>query len=72
MSNTFQEIDTDEDGKAPEHLKKEIMSEVDSIRNGMAVMLLYVGHFFSTAFAAISSDNSPKSNKSDSTNSIEE
>ena len=59
MSNPF--LDIDSDAKAPEALKKALVSEIDTIRSTMELVTLYVGHFFSVA-GEIFSDNPPPSN----------
>jgi hypothetical protein len=61
MPNTFQQIDA-EDEKAPEHLKTELVAEIDTIRNGMELVKLYVSHFFDAAGTMVSyRGNSPAS-----------
>lgn len=64
MQNSFQFID-DADETAPAHLKKEIVSEIDTIRGGMEVFSLFVGRFFTTAGAAMT----PPAQQNDNSNS---
>lgn len=47
MNNAFFEIDPED--KVPESLKKAIVSEIDTIRNTMELITLYVGNFFNAA-----------------------
>ncbi|MBB3838636.1 MULTISPECIES: hypothetical protein [Runella] len=54
MNNPFFDIDPDD--KVPESLKKAIVSEIDTIRNTMELVTLYVGHFFSAAGAMASNE----------------
>ena len=53
MPNMFQQID-DINDVAPQNLKKEIVSEIDTMRSGMAVVSLFIGGFFSTFGASMS------------------
>ena len=54
MNNPFFDIDPDD--KVPESLKKAIVSEIDTIRNTMELVTLYVGHFFNAAGAMASNE----------------
>lgn len=47
MNNAFFNIDPDD--KVPESLKKALVSEIDTIRNTMELVTLFVGHFFNAA-----------------------
>ncbi|MEZ4900671.1 MAG: hypothetical protein R2822_02370 [Spirosomataceae bacterium] len=47
MNNAFFDIDPDD--KVPESLKKALISEIDTIRNSMELVSLFVGHFFNAA-----------------------
>ncbi|MFN8345443.1 MAG: hypothetical protein U0X91_10590 [Spirosomataceae bacterium] len=47
MNNAFFDIDPDD--RVPESLKKAIVSEIDTIRNTMELITLYVGNFFNAA-----------------------
>lgn len=49
--NAFKEIEPNE--RAPESLKKEISSEIDSIRNTSAIIELYVGNLFNAISTAL-------------------
>ena len=52
MKNTFKEIDADE--FAPKRLKNEILSEVNTLRNTMELVSLFVGRIVQTVGTAIS------------------
>lgn len=52
--NAFKEIEPNV--TAPENLKKEISSEIDSIRNTSAIVELFVGNFFNAISAALKKD----------------
>ncbi|MCU0341989.1 MAG: hypothetical protein MUE30_19115 [Spirosomaceae bacterium] len=58
MNNPFDELEPED--KVPEGLKKALVSEIDTIRDTMELVTLYVGHFFNAA-GAIVNQNSPKS-----------
>jgi hypothetical protein len=47
MNNAFFDIDPDD--KVPESLKKAIVSEIDTMRNTIELITLYVGNFFNAA-----------------------
>ena len=47
MNNAFFDIDPED--KVPESLEKAIVSEIDTIRNTMELITLYVGNFFIAA-----------------------
>ncbi|WP_298361588.1 hypothetical protein [Runella sp.] len=47
MNNAFFDIDPED--KVPESLEKAIVSEIDTIRNTMELITLYVGNFFNAA-----------------------
>jgi hypothetical protein len=47
MNNAFFDIDPED--KVPESLKKALVSEIDTIRNTMELITLYVGNFFNAA-----------------------
>ncbi len=59
MPNPF--LDIDSDAKAPETIKKALVSEIDTIRSTMELVTLYVGHFFG-AVGEMFSDNPPPPN----------
>lgn len=64
MNNSFFDIDPDD--KVPESLKKAIVSEIDTIRNTMELVTLYVGHFFNAAGAVATTElNKAVSTKND-------
>jgi hypothetical protein len=65
MNNAFFNIDPDD--KVPESLKKAIVSEIDTIRNTMELVTLYVGHFFNAA-GAVATSELPKAVSSQETN----
>ena len=56
MANPFLNLDPED--KAPETLKKAIVSEIDTIRSTMELVTLYVGHFFG-AMGKVFSESSP-------------
>jgi hypothetical protein len=47
-------------GQVPEHLKKALVSEIDTIRNGSAILELFVGNFVNAITASFSSGNESK------------
>jgi hypothetical protein len=53
MANSFQQIEADGE-KAPEHLKTQLVAEIDTIRNSMELVKLYVSHFFDAAGTMVS------------------
>lgn len=55
MENPFKQIESD--ALCPPHLKEEIVSEIDTIRNTLTVIELYSGDLFSTFFAMLSPDS---------------
>lgn len=57
MNNAFFDIDPDD--KVPESLKKAIVSEIDTIRNTMELITLYIGNFFNAA-GVIATPEPPK------------
>lgn len=63
MGNIFEELEGD--GKLPNSLKKEIVSEIDTLRNTMELVTLYVGNFFNTPAKMVSDG---RNNTSDSSN----
>ena len=65
MPNPF--LDIDSDIKAPETLKKSLVSEIDIIRNTMELVTLYVGHFFGAAGEMLSDDSLKSNNQSKNT-----
>jgi hypothetical protein len=44
-------------GQVPEHLKKALVSEIDTIRNGSTLVELFVGNFVNAITASFSSGN---------------
>lgn len=60
MNNAFFDIDPDD--KVPESLKKAIVSEIDTIRNTMELITLYVGNFFNAA-GVMATPKLPKPNQ---------
>lgn len=61
MENPFKLIEPE--GECPPHLKKQIVSEIDLIRNALKVVELYSGDFFGSLSAMLSSTT--KSDNSD-------
>jgi hypothetical protein len=47
MTNPFKEMEPD--AACPPHIKTEIVSEIDMIRNALTVVELYVGDLFGVA-----------------------
>lgn len=45
----------------PPHIKKELISEIDSIRNGLQIVELYVGDFLSLISSLLSLPVNPPS-----------
>jgi hypothetical protein len=41
-------------GQVPEHLKKALVSEIDTIRNASSLIELFVGNFVNTLTASLS------------------
>ncbi len=62
MPNAFQQLD-DSNDVAPRHLKKEIVSEIDTMRSSMEVISLFIGRFFSTFGASMSPPEEPSTTK---------
>lgn len=58
MNNPFEELESED--KVPERLKKALVSEIDTIRDTMELVTLYVGHFFNAA-GTIVNQNDTKS-----------
>ncbi len=58
MNDAFFNIDPDD--KVPESLKKALVSEIDTIRNTMELITLYVGNFFNAA-GVLATPELPKS-----------
>lgn len=50
--NPFKDLESSE--KAPESLKKALVSEIDTIRNSSIIMDLYIGGFINTIAASLS------------------
>ena len=50
--NPFKELEPDD--SCPPHLKSELVSEIDLIRNAITVIELYVGDLFGLASALVS------------------
>jgi hypothetical protein len=44
-------------GQVPEHLKKALVSEIDTIRNTSAIIELFVGNFINALTASFSNGN---------------
>lgn len=44
-------------GQVPEHLKKALVSEIDTIRNTSAIIELFVGNFINALTASFASGN---------------
>jgi hypothetical protein len=65
MNNAFFNIDPDD--KVPESLKKTLVSEIDTVRNAMELITLYVGNFFSTA-GVMTTPELPKSKNNQENN----
>ncbi|MDF7816378.1 hypothetical protein P1X15_02190 [Runella sp. MFBS21] len=66
MNEVFFDIDPDD--KVPESLKRALVSEIDTVRNTLELVTLFVGHFFNVAGSAAtmnnplnSTDSTPKS-----------
>jgi hypothetical protein len=59
MPNSFQQIEA-EGEKAPAYLKTQLVAEIDTIRNSMELVKLFVSHFFDAAGTMVSfrGDNS--------------
>ncbi len=53
-NNPFKQIEFE--GNAPEHLKNELVSEIETIRNTSVIVELYIGSFIDTIVRAISID----------------
>lgn len=69
MNNAFFNIDPDD--KVPESLKKTLVSEIDTIRNTMELITLYVGIFFYAAGAVTAPVfPEPKSNQENNTDPL--
>lgn len=69
MNNAFFNIDPDD--KVPESLKKALVSEIDTIRNTMELITLYVGNFFNAAGAITTPVfPEPKSNQENNTDPL--
>ncbi len=45
------------DGQVPEHIKKALVSEIDSIRNVSAIVELFVGNFIGAIVASFSNED---------------
>jgi hypothetical protein len=50
-------------GHVPEHLKKALVSEIDSIRNASAIVELFVGNFIGAITASFSNGSESKISK---------
>jgi hypothetical protein len=50
--NPFKELESD--ATCPPHLKNELVSEIDLIRNAITIVEIYVGDFFGLAAALAS------------------
>ncbi len=61
MDNVFEEIETDE--KAPEALKKSLLSEVDLIRTAMEVVTLFLPSVFGVLGSAFTANIPPPANQ---------
>lgn len=66
MNEVFFDIDPDD--KVPESLKRALVSEIDTVRNTLELVTLFVGHFFNVVGSAAtmnnplnSTDSTPKS-----------
>ncbi len=44
------------DGQVPEHIKKALVSEIDSIRNASSIVQLFVGDFVNALIASFPSE----------------
>jgi hypothetical protein len=53
--NPFKLIEPD--GQVPEHLKKALISEIDTIRNATSLIELFVGNFVNAVTASFSAGN---------------
>ena len=53
--NPFKLIEPD--GQVPEHLKKALVSEIDTIRNASTLVELFVGNFINAVTASFSDGN---------------
>lgn len=53
--NPFKLIDSE--GKAPESLKKALVSEIDTIRNASTLVDLFIGNFINTLSASFVGNN---------------
>lgn len=60
--NPFKELEPDD--QCPPHLKTELVSEIDLIRNAITVIELYIGDLFGLASALVN----PNQVNSDDTN----
>ena len=65
MDNAFFNIDPDD--KVPESLKKALISEIDTLRNSLELVTLFVGNFFNTA-GKLANQDSPKPSPQNNTN----
>ncbi|MFY7827581.1 MAG: hypothetical protein ACOVQ4_10655 [Flectobacillus sp.] len=54
--NPFKDLESSE--KAPESLKRAIVSEIDTIRNTSIIIDLYVGNFINTITASLGTQRS--------------
>ena len=62
MENPFKLIEPED--RCPPHLQQQIMSEIDLIRNGLAVVELYSGDLFGSISALLSLNSSNASSNS--------
>jgi hypothetical protein len=53
--NPFKLLESD--AQVPEHLKKALVSEIDTIRNGSTLVELFVGNFVNAITASFSAGN---------------
>ncbi len=53
--NPFKLLESD--AQVPEHLKKALFSEIDTIRNGSTIIELFVGNFVNAVTASFSAGN---------------
>lgn len=53
--NPFKLLETD--AQVPKHLKKALISEIDTIRNASTLVELFVGNFVNTITASFSTGN---------------
>jgi ABC-type sulfate/molybdate transport systems ATPase subunit len=63
-NNVFKQLEPDED--VPENLRKELISEIDMMRDSMSVFSLFISHFFDVALMAFTDFNKKDSQSSDS------